>query len=734
MEHLQLVDSVDRTKRPSGRGESQADTRRTVEPAGIRQIHLRDYVSLLLKRKWMVLGMTLVVPAAAAVYTLRQIPEYYATAVLQVSQERVRLVEDITVGGGQAGGEFYGTQLRLLTSTPLAQRVALKLKLWQHPYYGGVASEEPPGQAVASVANVLRWQVFAEHVQGTQLIQVSYSTPEPELSATLANTLLREYIAFQTESESGVAQETVSFIQEQIQRLERNVKEGETALAEQTTPQSQNALATSRLDALNSQFTEAEALRSAALIRLEGMRSQPPEALAEASQNLSILSARDQYEKLLQQQNDLSAKFGPDWPELQRVQSSVEEARRRLDRAVHVVADAAVKTAELEYESALKQETRLRQQVEQQRKIVDSLAQTQAASDAANMEVVAQRKLLEQLLRRQSEAGVTAELGERTPINARIVEEATPPGAPYKPDLQKNMMMATVAGLCLAFGLALFMEYWEGTIDTPEALRRRFPVPYLGMIPSHLVPGPSGLRLGAKASLTSKEMYLALPIGPRKRLTENQRQIAERFKLIRTMLLSGESPARTFLVTSPDAKSGKSFVACNLAISLAQLEKRVLLVDADLRIPRLHEIFRLRNENGLSNALADGVVNPLAFQETELDTLRVLTAGNNLDSPAERLGSGALAPLLEKLAQSFDYVILDSAPLLPVPDTVSLAKHCEEVLLIVRSRVTTDHSMQTAMDVIERSNASVTGVILNGVDLGDQPGAYHRSYGSDYGT
>lgn len=690
-------------------GSSARRVRPSPEPFGVRQIHLRDYLYLLRKRKWLVFGMSLLVPVVTADYTVRQAPEYWATATLQVSQERVRLVEDLTVGG-QGGAEFYGTQLQLLQSTPLSKRVVARLKLWEQPPFEGFvhSTDGPTEEQLLSMANVLRTQVVAEHVEGTQLIRVSCTSPDAELSASVANALLQEYIAFQNESESGVAQNAVLFIQEQIQRLERQVEAGETALSEETTPQSKNLLASHRLESLSLQLADAEALRSAAQSRWESMQNQLPETQSGSVQDASVTSARQQYETMLQQQNDLSSRFGPDWPELQRVKSSVEEAKKRLDAAIREVAGSALEAARLEYESALRHETRLREQVEQQRRQVDALADAQSARDAAKMEVDAQKEVLEQLLRRQSEAGITAELGESTGINARIVDAATPPSAPYKPNLRKNLMIATVAGLCLALGLALFMEYWEGTVDTPEYLRRHFSVSYLGMVPRY-----AGFR--AKLSSSTREMYVAIPRGSRKRRQKTQSRIAERFRLIRTVLLSGDVQARTILVTSPDAKSGRSFVACNLAISLAKLGRCVLLVDADLRIPKLHEIFRLQNHSGLADALTRGRVDSSAFRRTEVESLYLLTAGLNVGSPAEELSSQTLGWLVAKLAASFDHVVFDSAPILPVPDPVSLAKECDEVILVVRSRFTTEHALGAALDLLDRSNAHATGIVLNGV-------------------
>jgi capsular exopolysaccharide synthesis family protein len=325
------------------------------------------------------------------------------------------------------------------------------------------------------------------------------------------------------------------------------------------------------------------------------------------------------------------------------------------------------------------------------------------------------------------------DLGERPPVNARIVERAAPPDRPYKPNLRKNLLLATAAGLCLALGLTLFLEYWESTIDTPEQLRRRFNIPYLGHVPTFVPSHRSSSRWPwtRREKTPLGELYVALPLRQDEVLDAVQRAIAERFRMIRTVLVSSNNPSRTIMVTSPDAQSGKTFVACNLALSLAQLDKRVLLVDCDLRVPRLHEVFGLASEIGMFDFLTTEELLPTAFQPTEHPRLHVLTAGKNRDFPAERLSSPALRKTIEGLARFYDYVVLDSAPLLPVPDSVSLAKCCEEVVLVVRSRYTTEASLQAALDIIGRSNARITGVVLNDLDTRSASTPY-AAY--EYGT
>ncbi|MGH9321290.1 MAG: GumC family protein [Vicinamibacteria bacterium] len=708
---------------------------RAASPA-IVPLHLRDYLELALKRRWLLFGITALVPIVATFFTLRQTPEYFATAVLQVSRERVRLVEDITVDGFQSGDEFYATQLRLLASKPFAERVTRRLELWKHPWFRteiGAGQEIGP-EATGPIADTIRWWVQPANYEGTQLIETSYSTPDPNLSADLANALAAEYISFLSESETGVAQNAATFIQEQIEKLQADIAATEKALAESASPDSRLTLASQRLTELNTQLTAAESERVAAQIRYETLAVQDPRELPPVVASEFIKASQERYETLQQEHDELASRFGPEWPELQRAKAALEEARKRLEAAVKETAGSVVNAARLEYENALKRETQLRQQLGGQRYATEQMARSSTDFESQRVDLESKKSLLEQLLRREREAGMSADLGERPPINARIVEEATAPGGPYKPNLQKNLVLATAAGLCIALGLALFLEYWEAKIDTPDQLRRRFSIPYLGYIPAFLPPRKTRSRWpwSRHQELPLDELYLALPLEQDETPDDFQRSIAERFKMLRTMLLSSKNPSRTILVTSPDARTGKTFVASNLAISLAQLDKRVLLVDCDLRIPRLHDIFGLDNDVGLAEILSADEPMTAAFQPTEIKNLHVLTAGRNRDFPAERLSSAAMENAIHEFQRFYNYVLLDSAPLLPVPDTVSIAKSCGELILVVRSRYTTEPSLQATLDIIERSNATVTGVVLNGVTATATSRSYYQTY--EYGA
>jgi capsular exopolysaccharide synthesis family protein len=228
---------------------------------------------------------------------------------------------------------------------------------------------------------------------------------------------------------------------------------------------------------------------------------------------------------------------------------------------------------------------------------------------------------------------------------------------------------------------------------------------------------------------------LLLPEGADVERLNGQGQTHEAFKFLRTMLTSVvEHSSKTLIFTSPDEATGKTLVASNVAISLAQLEKKVLLIDADFRVPRLHHIFALSNTLGAANILVgDASFEESIFTKTDVPGLFVLPAGPSAEKSPELIQSEGMHQLLRRCAAMFDYVILDSAPLLPVPDTIDVAKYCDEIVLVLRSRYTTRQAVEASLDLLQRAGRKLTGVVLNDVDLGDVSTLFHQSYRYGYG-
>jgi capsular exopolysaccharide synthesis family protein len=358
--------------------------------------------------------------------------------------------------------------------------------------------------------------------------------------------------------------------------------------------------------------------------------------------------------------------------------------------------------------------------------------------------------------------GMNAELGEGNLVNVRLVDEALVPEHPSGPAVRRGIVMGGLLGLSLAIGLVFFLDYWDTAIYTVEDLRRYVPLPFLGMVPRYGVEhvqaqtnggrtrllltsgskrGFMGRGLEKNLSITKSALSLSDSDLPDDTLTlEENSEVGERFKFIRGSLLmsSAGKPPKVTLITGPEKNAGKTFVACNLAASLAELDKKVLLVDADLRNPQIHRIFGTNNKEGLSSLLTGQAdFESGCIHASSIPNVFLMTAGRSTPSPSELLSSEEMGDVLDECSQRFDYVLLDSAPLLPVFDSHMLTARCDASVLVVRSGRTNRAAIKTSLELVDRVGGRFSGVILNGVNPEDYARSYqygYRGYGYGYGS
>ena len=714
------------------------------------EAHLRDYGYVLLKRRWLIAAIWVTVLAATAIQSLMQTPLYKATAVIQIDRGKINLVREVRAEDNRIGyAEFYATQRRVLMSRTLAARVMDRLDLWSLPLFQlkGGSARAVREQQIDKFLSMME----VTPVGITQLIDVSFLTPDPSLSERLANSLVQENIEAMTESDSGIARSTVSFIREQIEKIRKDVQEREQALQAYRQQQDvviiddKEKIVLQKLENLNQQVAEAQGQRTAAEAHYQSIRGADRAALTEVLKDSSIQNLKQLLARAESEYAELAERFKPDWPEMQRQRGAIEQLERRLKKETSEVASKVVAAARVDYDAAVQREKLLQKAVDEQKGQAQQLGTVSADYESIKVGLDNQRQMLQQLLRRETESALNGELDRRLPINVRVVEEATPPLKRSRPNIAWNLELGGLIGILIAVGVAFFLDYWDTGIYTIEDLRRYVPLPYLGMIPreSPRVDPPAdvrrlgsgnGRRLPARAQsghLASRTVLLSGANGEKTIL-------AERFKFLRSSLLFSNpgAPPQTVLVTSAAKGEGKTFVTCNLARSLTELDKKVLLIDGDLRNPKLHRIFQISNKVGLSTVLTgqQGLDNGVICR-TPVCGLSVLPAGPISPRPAELLGSKAMAQLLGRCGEEFDFILVDSAPLLPVIDTHFLAAHCAAVLLVTRSGRTSRYAISSSVELLDRVRARITGVVLNDVNLSDYAQYYYYShYSYEYET
>ncbi|CAN5887298.1 polysaccharide biosynthesis tyrosine autokinase [soil metagenome] len=722
--------------------------------------HVWDYVKVVYKRRWLSIPAFLLVFSVMAFNSMRQTPIYRSQAQLLVEKDAptvARLDQMFQSQEGWQSDEFYQTQYRILQSRSLAKRTIDQMKLWEVPKLGngpapksqispsGMAwglvdtavslvkrpfkGAEPPVQAPApeqvqadeSAAQAGRISEFLGGleifpVRNTRLVEIRYKSTDPKFAAEAANAVAAAYIQQSMEFKLNTSKEAGDFLSDRLAEQRKAVEASERALQafrEQngtvTVAEGTSSIAIQRLTDLNGALIKArtERLNKEALYnQLKSMQAAGTiETFPAVLANDYIQGLKTNLAQVQREQAQLSERYGDVHPEMIKAKAAVQTASAKLTTEISKV----VEGVNNEYRTALAQEQSLQGALNSQRTEAIGQNKMGIALSVLQREADSNRQVYESLLQQTKETGIA---GERRATNVRVVDAAEVPRGPISPNLRSDMTFAFVAGLVLAIGLAFGFEYLDNRIKTPQELKAHLHVPFLGMVP--VVP-------------VDKD--------PNPLLDKNVPQnFSEAFKSIRTNLLfsSADDGLRSLVITSAGPGEGKSCVASNIAMALAQAGQRVLLIDADMRRPRVHEIFGGTQEPGLSNVLAGNAKTSEAIRKSATAGLWLLPAGHIPPNPAELLGSRRYVEFMASLNAHFDWVILDTPPVMVVADSSIVANQSSGVVFVVRADHTSKHSIRAAGEQLEAANAHMLGSVLNRVDLVANPYYYSAYYRKDY--
>jgi capsular exopolysaccharide synthesis family protein len=406
---------------------------------------------------------------------------------------------------------------------------------------------------------------------------------------------------------------------------------------------------------------------------------------------------------LQQQHAQLSQKYGERHPEMVRINSAIRTIEAKYGLEVQKV----VESVRAEYEGALSQERSLVSALEGQKREALGLNRKGIEYSVLSRDAESNRQIYESLMQRTKETGISGELRSSS---IRVIDAAELPTSPVLPRRGRDLMMALITGCVLALGLVFLFEYLDNRIKSPQELRRHLGLSFLGMVPKIDGGAATLLHDGAPAAF------------------------AEAIRSVRTNVLfsSADEGARSIVVTSAGPGEGKSLVSSNLSVSLAQAGQRVLHIDADMRRPRVHEIFETSPEPGLSNLLVGDCKPSEAVRKTAVQNLWILPAGMIPPNPAELLGSKRCGEYFGRLSEHFDWVVIDSPPVMAVADAAILANSATGVVFVVGSDQTSRHSAKAAIEQLQSVGAHVIGAVLNRADVQRNPYYYSAYYRKDY--
>ncbi|HWP34409.1 MAG TPA: polysaccharide biosynthesis tyrosine autokinase [Thermodesulfobacteriota bacterium] len=723
------------------------------------QPHLRDYWRVVVRHRWTVAAVFLVTVVTTAVWVFTTRPVYTGVATLRIEREEPRVVKFEEVVKADPQEDYYQTQYRMLQSRTLASRVIGLLALDQHPEF--TAQEEtgwltrararlrqqvvrwmpvpppPPPEAAddlvleSPLVRAFQARLRVQPVRGTRLVNVSFESHYPDLAARVPNALVEAFIAQSLDQKVEATRYASQFLARQMEETRGKLEASEERLAqflqangilflgaEKTEGQD---LVTKQLAVLSDALLRARAERIAKESLLTQALAGTHEALPAVLQSPLVARLRAEEARLEAEYRELGRTFKPDYPRMQRLAESLAEVRRQVADESRRVVEAL----DADYRVAVRTEQELEKAVDAHRGLAQRLGAQMAEYNILRREVDANRELYLSLLTRLKETSVTASL---LVSNISVVDRAEVPASPSRPRRSRSLVLAVLVGLAAGVGFAFFLEYLDTTIKDAREVETVLRVPAIGVVPSResverrrtrrLRPAEEGAEPPPFALVAHAEAASAL---------------AESFRGLRTSLLysAPDHPPRTLLVTSLAAGDGKTSLATNLAIVLAQLGAgQVLLVDGDLRRPRLHELLEVPQAPGLSTFLTGHAELDAVIRPTGVPNLSVIPSGQVPLNPTELMASARLRRALDALTARFAHVVFDSPPLFGVSDAMVLAPRLEGVILVLRHGRASREAAQRAVAYLAAVHARLLGVILNDVEL--QAAGTYGYYGYYY--
>ena len=719
------------------------------------EIDLRKYIDIIFRRRWTVISVTLIAAALSLIVSFVTRPVYKARGTVMIEKEpNILSFEDI-FQIETFRDDYFQTQYKLLQSRRLAERTIERLKLWEKKEFSGgkeVTADELKNPVFRQkMVDKFLGRLEVKPVRMTRLVEVAFKAHDPSLASDCVNALFDSFVDMNIEAKYETTEQATEFLSGQIEELKKEISQKEQEL--QNYGQEKDIVILSdkettmldKIGELNKALTEAQIDRVRKESYYNGIKNASPDFIPEAMNNPLIQRLREDYLKLSREYVKLQEKFQPEYPEMQRLKAELDSARELLTNETQRL----IKAAYADYQAALKKEISLKELFEQQKEEAFRLNSSAILYNSLKIELENKKNLLESLLKRQSETGVSARLKGLRTSNIRIVDRADLPLTPDSPRKLRNLLLALFLGLFGGLGLALVMEYLDNTVKSAEDVERYSGLPTLGVVPvfdedatlnGHYYAYRSGEdeeekkkkkkdrgeRAEAGVEEEPRSIELISHFAP-------DSTFAESYRSLRTaLLLSGPlASLKSLIITSPLPNEGKSVTISNLAVSLAQMEKKVLLIDADLRRPKQHRIFNLKNHDGLSNYLTMGLDLNKMIKTTVVPSLYFINSGPVPPNPAEILGSERMKALLDRLKAAFDFILVDTPPILSVTDPQILGKMVDGLVLVVQADRTPKEALRQTREIVDLLQLKTYGVVINALNL-DNRGYYHRHYYRHY--
>ena len=767
--------NLDRPLRDLTQPERPNNTYSLAEPT-----HLRDYLSVVLKRKWLILSLLVVVTSLVTIQMYRQPTMYAARTTIQIEQKTKNLLKSKElVLNAPTDPAYWGTQLKLLENPRLHRKVILALDLQNNPAFIGGQSRASLGATVRRIfsrrrteatpptsasegglavvddrmtvtpaevdkltpeqtakmlayEDALRGSLKIEPVERTNLVEITYQHTNPELAMKIVDTLAQVFIDDNIDRETAGSVTSANKLDKSIAELQLAIRQKQEQ--EINFRKSHNLplgqapaenLALTILTDSTKQLMEAEAERTKLQASYEAARNTTDKfSIPEVLTNKSIQDLRDKLRELEEQRAALLVQYTETWPAVIKL----DEQRKKVEQGLNRQVENVISSLKSQYDAARQRENGLRASSANARNQVS--AQSQAGMQLAiiTQELETNKQLYNAALQGQKELKVA---GTDVPNNITVATPARRAEVVGPPRV-RNILIAFLLALGAGIGLAFLLDYLDDTLKSIEDVDRHLHLPTLALIPAprserRFMPGGNRAAIAATGG-DGQATALAL-------IEEKRSPVAEAYRHLRTSLLlsSAGQPPKTILVTSSQPSEGKTTTAVNTAVMLAQTGAEVLLLDCDLRRPRVHSHFNLPNARGVTNYLSgDSNIASLMQPYEKLPNLKIISSGPVPPNSAELLGSEEMRRLILLLSENFTHIVIDSPPAISFTDASILSTMVDGVMLVVHggrsSRAVVRRAKQQLMDV----GAHIYGIVLNNVKLESSDYYYYSGYYSSY--
>lgn len=707
------------------------------------EIHLRDYWKVIVKRSNSVLTFFSVLVVVVTIGTLTTTPVYKATTRVLIDRENQYMTNINSVYTDFYSEDYYHTQYELIKSGAVAYKAVKNLNLQANPAFNPAANRSD-GSLLSGISGVLKsifrtksvpeernvddpLVVLSKKVQGnlrvepvknSRMVNISYEYSDPILAAAIANGIANAYVEQVLDIKMGTAKQAVEWMSRKIDEQKKLLEDSQRALQDYMKDkdivelENKEALAPQKLQSLSAQLIMSESKRK----ETEALYNQVKDLMNNLAGALTVpaiagdpvmQALRTEEIKIEKDIMEMSKKYGEKHPQMIRLKEDLRALREKMSSESKRI----ITSVKNDYELAKAREAGLRNSLAQGKGEAMALSEKSIQYGVLKREVESNQQLYDALLKRIKETSLIEEVKS---FNIYIVDKAEVPKGPVRPRKFLNVLLSIVVGLFGGVGIAFFLEYVDNTFKKPEDVEERLSLPILGVIPS--------------MNKTDQDELLETIAH-----TNQKSAISETYRALRTsILLSAVEPVKSFVVTSSLEDEGKTTTAINLAITLAQMDKMVLLVDADLRKPKVHTVFGIDNAVGLSSFLARQIVRDM-IKTSPVHNLRIITSGPLPPNPSELLGSKRMKEFLDVVNEKFDIVVLDTAPVITVTDTTILSDLVDGTVMVIRSGRTTFDVARRGVKLLRDINAKILGVVLNSVDTEREGYKYLYPYYYQYG-